>query len=119
MCPRPGRGPALRMPGLKTDGRFWTCSAEASFCSVLDKIRLWLTVWSRPQRAAVYLFEVIHLDEPDVVKAYERRLVLVRPDGHVAWRGNEGPADPVWMLDRVRGAAEPSSGAETPTGALS
>jgi hypothetical protein len=63
--------------------------------------------------------EVIHLDEPDVVKAYERQLVLVRPDGHVAWRGNEGPADPAWMLDRIRGATEPSSGAETSTGALS
>ena len=27
-------------------------------------------------------------------KLYERRLVLVRPDGHMAWRSNELPADP-------------------------
>jgi hypothetical protein len=36
---------------------------------------------------------------------YERRLVLVRPDGHVAWRGDEVPADPLQVIDKIRGAA--------------
>jgi 2-polyprenyl-6-methoxyphenol hydroxylase-like FAD-dependent oxidoreductase len=35
---------------------------------------------------------------------YERRLVLVRPDGHVAWRGDEAPANSEAMIDTVRGA---------------
>jgi hypothetical protein len=35
---------------------------------------------------------------------YERDLVLVRPDGHVAWRSNSPPADPIAVVDRVRGA---------------
>jgi hypothetical protein len=30
--------------------------------------------------------------------------VLVRPDGHVAWRGDDVPADPAWVIDTVRGA---------------
>jgi hypothetical protein len=30
----------------------------------------------------------------------------VRPDGHVAWRGDEVPADPGAVLDQVRGATE-------------
>lgn len=34
---------------------------------------------------------------------YERSLVLVRPDGHVAWRGNEVPADPKSILARATG----------------
>jgi 2-polyprenyl-6-methoxyphenol hydroxylase-like FAD-dependent oxidoreductase len=34
---------------------------------------------------------------------YERRLVLVRPDGHVAWRGDEVPADAASLIDKVRG----------------
>jgi hypothetical protein len=30
--------------------------------------------------------------------------VLVRPDGHVAWRGDDLPDDPLGLVDRVRGA---------------
>ncbi|MGH3168722.1 MAG: hypothetical protein ACRDN0_22930, partial [Trebonia sp.] len=36
--------------------------------------------------------------------AYERALVLVRPDGFVAWRADEEPADPGAVVDVVRGA---------------
>jgi hypothetical protein len=32
-------------------------------------------------------------------------LVLSRPDQHVAWRGDRLPADPLALIDRVRGAA--------------
>jgi 2-polyprenyl-6-methoxyphenol hydroxylase-like FAD-dependent oxidoreductase len=45
------------------------------------------------------------LDEPTAAALYERRLVLVRPDGHVAWRDDALPPDPTSLLDRVRGAA--------------
>jgi 2-polyprenyl-6-methoxyphenol hydroxylase-like FAD-dependent oxidoreductase len=33
------------------------------------------------------------------------RLVLSRPDQHVAWRGNSVPVDPAALIDRIRGAA--------------
>jgi hypothetical protein len=39
---------------------------------------------------------------------------LSRPDQHVAWRGDELPADPLALIDRVRGAA--SQGSETSSG---
>jgi 2-polyprenyl-6-methoxyphenol hydroxylase-like FAD-dependent oxidoreductase len=35
---------------------------------------------------------------------YEQPLVLVRPDGHVAWRGSEVPSDAMWLIDMIRGA---------------
>jgi hypothetical protein len=35
---------------------------------------------------------------------YERPLVLVRPDGHVAWRGNAEPDDATAIVDTIRGA---------------
>ena len=47
---------------------------------------------------------VVSLDDPEIGALYERRLVLVRPDGHVAWRGDTPPADPLAVVDRVRGA---------------
>jgi len=48
--------------------------------------------------------EVVDIDDAAIAGLYERRLVLVRPDGHVAWRGDAPPADAGAMLDRARGA---------------
>lgn len=49
--------------------------------------------------------EVITLEQPEILELYERRLVLVRPDGHVAWRSDEVPVHPKALLDQVRGVA--------------
>jgi 2-polyprenyl-6-methoxyphenol hydroxylase-like FAD-dependent oxidoreductase len=43
------------------------------------------------------------VDQPEAADLYERRLVLVRPDGHVAWRDNTLPVDVRRLLDTVRG----------------
>lgn len=48
--------------------------------------------------------KVISIDEPAVIDAYERKLVLVRPDGHCCWRGDDVPADAARIIDVVRGA---------------
>lgn len=48
--------------------------------------------------------DVVTLAEPEAAETYKRRLVLVRPDGHVAWRADSEPSDPRAILDRVRGA---------------
>lgn len=48
---------------------------------------------------------VTTLHEPSVLEHYERQLVLVRPDGHVAWRSDLLPDDPAALAERVRGAA--------------
>ena len=45
----------------------------------------------------------IDIAEPEVLTDYERRLVLVRPDGHVAWRADEAPADAGALIDVIRG----------------
>jgi 2-polyprenyl-6-methoxyphenol hydroxylase-like FAD-dependent oxidoreductase len=44
------------------------------------------------------------LTAPEVRTLYERALVLVRPDGHVAWRADQEPADASALADCVRGA---------------
>jgi hypothetical protein len=49
----------------------------------------------------------VALSDPKVLAAYERRLVLVRPDGHVAWRADTEPADARALINVVRGQPIP------------
>ncbi|MCK1798019.1 FAD-dependent monooxygenase [Streptomyces sp. XM4193] len=42
-------------------------------------------------------------DRDELASLYERRWVLVRPDGHVAWRGDELPERTGEFVDTVRG----------------
>jgi hypothetical protein len=44
---------------------------------------------------------------PAIAALYERKLVLVRPDGHVAWRGNE-VSDASRIIATARGAEAPA-----------
>jgi 2-polyprenyl-6-methoxyphenol hydroxylase-like FAD-dependent oxidoreductase len=46
----------------------------------------------------------VTIDDENAAAIHEQPLVLVRPDGHVAWRGRTPPADPLAMIDTVRGA---------------
>jgi hypothetical protein len=47
---------------------------------------------------------VVAIADARICDLYERRFVLVRPDGHVAWRSDTMPDDPLAVVDRVRGA---------------
>jgi hypothetical protein len=47
--------------------------------------------------------ETVFLNEPEIWALYGSKLVLVRPDGHVAWRGNRVET-PGQIADTVRGA---------------
>lgn len=49
--------------------------------------------------------EVVDIADRTIAELYERKLVLVRPDGHVAWRADDCAPDPMAVIDRVRGAA--------------
>jgi 2-polyprenyl-6-methoxyphenol hydroxylase-like FAD-dependent oxidoreductase len=47
---------------------------------------------------------VVRIRDPHVREIYEQDLVLLRPDHHVAWRGEKPPADPLTVIDCIRGA---------------
>jgi 2-polyprenyl-6-methoxyphenol hydroxylase-like FAD-dependent oxidoreductase len=47
---------------------------------------------------------VLDIVSSDAGNLYGHDLVLSRPDQHVAWRGGALPADPLALIDRVRGA---------------
>jgi hypothetical protein len=48
--------------------------------------------------------DVLDVDADEIPDAYRHRLVLSRPDQHVAWRGDAEPADPRALIDLIRGA---------------
>jgi hypothetical protein len=64
---------------------------------IYDRLGLWFTlVCVGTPRSAVLVeaaarrgvpLDVLHLNEPDIIAVYGRRLMLVRPDQHIAWRG--------------------------------
>jgi hypothetical protein len=47
---------------------------------------------------------VVDVDAADAATLYPQKLLLSRPDQHVAWRGDQPPKDPMALIDRVRGA---------------
>ncbi|MDP1963087.1 MAG: FAD-dependent monooxygenase [Reyranella sp.] len=57
----------------------------------------------RAMRAAGAPFIVVDVDEPGLRRVYERDLLLLRPDLHVVWRGDEAPADPDRIASVVTG----------------
>lgn len=48
--------------------------------------------------------KVHEIASPEAAKLYEMPFVLVRPDGHVAWRGEKMPENCLEIIDTVRGA---------------
>jgi len=51
--------------------------------------------------------QTIDIADDRIAQLYGFNLVLVRPDGHVAWRGNQLPDDVDRLVDIVRGARPP------------
>jgi 2-polyprenyl-6-methoxyphenol hydroxylase-like FAD-dependent oxidoreductase len=49
---------------------------------------------------------VLRLDEPHMRKLYDKPMFLLRPDMHVAWRGDKAPANVGRLVDRVTGRAK-------------
>lgn len=99
----PGTWPGVRLPQVYLeDGQ-----------SVHDKLGLWFTllavdtvdgsaIESVAKRLDIPL-AIVSLHRPDLASLYERKLVLVRPDQHVAWRGDSLPGDLDALLLDVTG----------------
>jgi 2-polyprenyl-6-methoxyphenol hydroxylase-like FAD-dependent oxidoreductase len=51
---------------------------------------------------------LLDVEAEDARTLYPHKLALVRPDQHVAWRGDEQPAEPMRLIDLARGAVKPA-----------
>jgi 2-polyprenyl-6-methoxyphenol hydroxylase-like FAD-dependent oxidoreductase len=82
--------------------------------SVHDKLGLYMTVLVIDRASGLEAFteaanelgvplEVIELQRPDLLPIYQRNIILVRPDQHIAWRGDAVPQDPKGLLELVTG----------------
>jgi len=107
--------PANYIPSATPGGRmphYWIGEKE----SVFDRLGEWFNlVRIGPDAPAVSDFEqaakklnmpmaVVQLDEAAAEEFYQARLLLVRPDQHVAWRGNDVPDDVAEILKTVIGS---------------
>ena len=103
---RPGtRAPHAWLAGWPLDRSI--CSATVLCCCGLAPSRPTPRRCSPPPRRAASRCARSRSPIRTSPRSTRRKLVLVRPDGHVAWRGDECPADAGAIVDRVRGAALP------------
>jgi 2-polyprenyl-6-methoxyphenol hydroxylase-like FAD-dependent oxidoreductase len=59
----------------------------------------------RAARDAGVPLSTVNIDDRAIARVYGRQLVLVRPDGHVAWRADEEPENATTLMARVVGKA--------------
>jgi 2-polyprenyl-6-methoxyphenol hydroxylase-like FAD-dependent oxidoreductase len=83
--------------------------------AVYDKLGPWYTllnlggedVDTTPLESAFRSFgaplRVIRISNAEIREVYQRKLILVRPDVHVAWRGDASPRDPGSLACKVLG----------------
>lgn len=99
---------ASTVPGCRTphfwlaDGRSLYDAMGPDFC--LLRFDRSVDVSGLTGAAAQQKLPMTLLDVPPAAP-YRHRLLLSRPDGHVAWRGDAPPRDAMALIDRIRGAA--------------
>lgn len=100
------------VPGCRTP-HFWLADGR----SLYDAMGDWYTLLRFDRRAGVeglvaaardagVPLQVLDITAGEVPEAYRHRLVLSRPDRHVAWRGDTLPASPQSLVNLIRGAGE-------------
>jgi 2-polyprenyl-6-methoxyphenol hydroxylase-like FAD-dependent oxidoreductase len=82
--------------------------------AIFDRFGPWFTLVRFTEASAAPLVDaakargvpvtVLDIRDAHARSVYERDFVLVRPDQHVAWRGDAMPQDAMAVIDRIRGA---------------
>ena len=100
------------VPGCRAP-HFWLADGRSlydAFGQGYTLLRFDRTVDVRPLLAAAQTrrlpLTVLDIEGVTVPEAYRHALLLVRDDEHVAWRGDVIPANPVALVDLLRGAGE-------------
>ena len=115
----PPDDPAIYRPSSVPGGRaphVWLDRGRGIGQSMFDRLGLGFTLlcvgrtlpdcgaFVDAARARRIPLDVLHLPDDEARELYQRDLALIRPDQHVAWRGNTLPDAPDRLLARVVGA---------------
>jgi 2-polyprenyl-6-methoxyphenol hydroxylase-like FAD-dependent oxidoreductase len=103
----PSAAPGARLPHLWTEGGTAVHDLFGNGFTLLDlgAEACDARAFAAAMASAGAPFAVLHLPEPRLRVAYERRLLLVRPDLHVAWRGEALPPDVTALASLITGHA--------------
>ncbi len=101
----PSTAPGCRTPHLwLEDGRSLYDAVGLDYTMLRFDARVDLApLLSAAGQAGVPL-ALLDVRSPQTPAAYRHKLVLNRPDGHVAWRGNATPADPTELIGLIAGS---------------
>jgi 2-polyprenyl-6-methoxyphenol hydroxylase-like FAD-dependent oxidoreductase len=97
--------PGCRAPHLRlADGRSLYDALGAGYTLLRFDPQIDVSAFVSASSRRKVPFTVLDVDSADAASMYDRKLVLARPDQHIAWRGDLAPADAEAVIDRVRGA---------------
>lgn len=100
----PSTWPGVRAPHLFLENGTAIFDLFGPWFTLLTFVDGDVTAFAGAARERGVPFDVVNIREAHARSIYERDFVLIRPDQHVAWRGNALPADPLAIIDRIRGA---------------
>lgn len=102
----PSTVPGCRVPHLwLADGRSLYDALGPEYTLLRFDPSIDLTAIEDAARGRGVPLSVLDVESAEAAAVYREKLVLARPDQHVAWRGNAAPADSLSLVDRIRGAA--------------
>jgi hypothetical protein len=99
--------PGCRAPHVWLDGRcslYDACGDDFALLRLDPRARISGIVDAAARRGVPV--KIVQVDARNAQSLYAHKLVLLRPDRHVAWRGDQEPSDPVALMDLVRGAGD-------------
>jgi 2-polyprenyl-6-methoxyphenol hydroxylase-like FAD-dependent oxidoreductase len=101
----PSTVPGCRTPHLwRADGQSLYDAMGPEFTLLRFDSALDVTALEAAARRRELPLRILDVERPATGDP-DHALVLSRPDQHVAWRGNTLPADPLALIDHIRGAA--------------
>jgi hypothetical protein len=100
---------ASTVPGARAphawlrDGRSLLDALGPAYTLIRFDQRIDVTALTKAAAASNTPLSVVDVDPAKANVASPENLLIVRPDTHIAWRGDELPADPQRLLDQLRG----------------